>query len=66
MCTASTSAVAPSYRDALETSRPVSSQIIDWNSNRTCSTPCDSSGWYGVYEVWNSLRPASAHTSEGT
>ena len=33
MCTASTSAVAPSYREALETSSPVSSQIIDWNSN---------------------------------
>ena len=24
---------------------PVSSQIIDWNSNSACSTPCDSSGW---------------------
>ena len=30
---------------------PVSSQIIDWYSNRTCRTPCESSGWYGVYEV---------------
>ena len=29
MCTASKAAVGPSYRDAFETSRPVSSQIID-------------------------------------
>ncbi len=45
MFTASTSAVAPSYSDAFETSSPVSSQTIDWNSNRVCSTPCESSGW---------------------
>ncbi len=48
MCTASTRAVAPSYNDALDTSSPVSSQIIDWYSKSTCSTPWDSSGWYGV------------------
>ena len=51
MFTASTSAVAPSYREAFDTSSPVSSQIIDWYSNSACSTPCESSGWYGVYEV---------------
>ena len=45
MFTASTSAVAPSYSDAFETSSPVSSQIIDWNSNSVCRTPWESSGW---------------------
>src|SRR6266508_1245165 len=52
MYTASTIEVAPSYREAFDTSSPVSSQIIDWYSNRDCSTPWDSSGWYGVYEVY--------------
>ena len=45
MFTASTSEVAPSYSDAFETSMPVSSQIIDWNSKSACSAPCESSGW---------------------
>ena len=49
--TASANAVAPSYRDAFDTSSPVSSQIIDWYSNSAWRTPCESSGWYGVYEV---------------
>src|SRR5437762_11342773 len=31
---ASTSAVAPSYSDAFDTSIPVSAHIIDWNSNK--------------------------------
>ena len=48
MCTASTSAVGPSYSEAFETSSPVSSQIIDWYSNSAWRTPWDSSGWYGV------------------
>ena len=65
MFTASTSAVAPSYREALDTSRPVSSQTIDWNSNNACRMPCESSGWYGVYAVENSDRPASAQTADG-
>jgi hypothetical protein len=45
MLTASTTAEAPSYRDALETSRPVSSQITVWYSNRAWSTPWLTSGW---------------------
>jgi hypothetical protein len=49
--TASASAVAPSYSEALLTSSSVSSQIIDWYSNSAWSTPWESSGWYGVYEV---------------
>ena len=45
---ASAAAVAPSYSDALATSMPVSSQIIDWNSKMVCSVPCEASAWYGV------------------
>ena len=36
---ASASAVAPSYMEALLTSRPVSSQIAVWYSKMVCSTP---------------------------
>ena len=54
MSAASTNAVAPSYIDALETSMPVSAQIIDWYSKIACSVPCETSGWYGVYAVKNS------------
>jgi hypothetical protein len=66
MLTASTRAVGPSYSDAFEASRPVRSQIIDWYSNSAWRIPCDSSGWYGVYEVCSSDLPASAHTTDGT
>ena len=45
---ASAATVVPSYPDAFETSMPVSSQIAVWYSKIAWSTPCDSSGWYGV------------------
>ena len=47
-------------------SSPVSSQIIVWYSKSVCSTPWDSSGWYGVYEVASSPRDSTAHTIDGT
>ena len=40
---------APSYSVAFDTGRPVSSLIAVWYSNMTCSVPCETSGWYGVY-----------------
>jgi hypothetical protein len=43
MTIASAADVAPSYSDALDTSSPVSAQIIDWNSKIVCSVPCDAS-----------------------
>ena len=45
---ASATADAPSYIDAFEIGRPVSSAIIVWNSKVACRTPCATSGWYGV------------------
>ena len=36
---------APSYSEALETSRPVSSLISVWYSNRAWRTPWLISGW---------------------
>ena len=41
-------AVAPSYIEAFATSMPVSIATWVWNSNRYCSVPCVTSGWYGV------------------
>ena len=55
-----------SYSVAFETGRPVSSLIAVWYSNITCSVPCETSGWYGVYGVRNSERESSASTSDGT
>ena len=37
-------AVVPSYIEALVTSIPVSSQIIDWYSKIYCNVPCEISG----------------------
>jgi hypothetical protein len=45
MVAASATALAPSYREALETSSPVSSLMSVWYSNRTWSTPWLISGW---------------------
>ncbi len=63
---ASDSAVPPSYREALLTSMPVSSQMAVWNSKMLCSTPWLRSGWYGVYAVRNSPRLTTASTTAGT
>ena len=46
--TASTTAVAPSYSEALATSISVSWQTYVWNSKIACSVPWLTSGWYGV------------------
>ena len=45
MNAASASAVAPSYREALLTSMPVSSQMTVWNSKMDWSVPWLRSGW---------------------
>ena len=45
---------------------PVSSQIAVWYSKIAWSTPCESSGWYGVYAVRNSPRCKTASTTAGT
>ena len=63
---AEATADGPSYSVAFETGRPVSSLIAVWYSNMTCSVPCETSGWYGVYGVRNSERESSASTSDGT
>ena len=39
MATASAAAEAPSYTEALAASRPVSSQIMVWNSKMDCRIP---------------------------
>ncbi len=46
--TASAAAVEPSYIEALATSIAVRLATCVWNSNRYCSVPCATSGWYGV------------------
>jgi len=45
---ASASAEAPSYMEALLTSMPVSAVIMLWNSYSSCSVPWLASAWYGV------------------
>ncbi len=45
MYAAEATAEGPSYTEALETGRPVSSQMAVWYSNITCSPPCETSGW---------------------
>ena len=62
---AAATALGPSYTDAFDTGRPVT-EIAVWYSNITCSPPCDTSGWYGVYGVRNSERLMRESTSEGT
>ena len=42
---AAPTALGPSYTEALETGRPVSSEIAVWYSNITCSPPWLTSGW---------------------
>ena len=56
----------PSYIDAFDTGRPVSSEIAVWYSNITCRPPCEISGWYGVYGVRNSDRVMIESISAGT
>ena len=63
--TASTRAEAPSYIEAFATSRPVSRAMCDWNSQIAVRVPCETSGWYGVYEVRNSPRRRSCETNAG-
>ncbi len=63
---ASAVAVAPSYMDAFDTSMPVSRHTKVCHSNSACSVPCETSGWYGVYAVKNSLRSSSWSTAGGT
>ena len=63
---ASPRADAQSYMDELAASMAVSSHIMLWYSNSACSMPCEISGWYGVYEVWNSVRCIMLSTAAGT
>ena len=44
---------------------PVSRHKSVWYSNSACSTPWDTSGWYGVYAVTNSERMPTARTTDG-
>ena len=43
--------------------RPASRATIVWYSKTACRTPWATSGWYGVYEVTNSDRPARARVT---
>ena len=63
---AAPTAEGPSYSDALDTGRPVSSLMAVWYSNITCRPPCEISGWYGVYGVRNSERDRIESISDGT
>ena len=63
---AAPTALGPSYSEAFETGRPVSSEIAVWYSNMTCRPPWLTSGWYGVYGVRNSERDMSMSTIAGT
>ena len=49
---ASAAAVASSSSDALARSIPVRSATIVWKFRSTSSRPCEISGWYGVYAVY--------------
>ena len=42
---AAATALGPSYTEAFETGRPVSSEIAVWYSNIACSPPWEISGW---------------------
>jgi hypothetical protein len=46
--------------------RPERREIIVWYSNSACRTPCDTSGWYGVYAVTNSERKVRLRVADGT
>jgi hypothetical protein len=49
---ASAAAVASSSSDAFATSMPVRSLTIVWKFSNASSRPCEISGWYGVYAVY--------------
>ena len=48
----STTAVPSSSMEALAVPMPVRSQTIVWKLMRASSRPCEISGWYGVYAVY--------------
>ncbi len=50
--TASATAVASSSSDAFATSRPVRSSTTCWKFSSASRRPCEISGWYGVYAVY--------------
>ena len=49
---ASAAAVPSSSSDALASGRPVRSLTRVWKLSRACRRPCEISGWYGVYDVY--------------
>src|SRR4051812_49485794 len=49
---ASAAAVPSSSSDAFAISSPVRSITIVWKFNSASSRPCEISGWYGVYAVY--------------
>ena len=49
---ASAAAEASSSSDALATSSAVRSQTIVWKFSSASRRPCEISGWYGVYAVY--------------
>ena len=49
---ASAAAVASSSIDALAIAMPVRSHTIVWKLTSASSRPCEISGWYGVYAVY--------------
>ncbi len=51
---ASAAAVPSSSNEAFETGNPVKSEITVWKFNNDSKRPCETSGWYGVYEVYHS------------
>ncbi len=50
--TASATAVDSSSRDAFAVARPVRSATIVWKLSSASRRPCEISGWYGVYAVY--------------
>ena len=52
MVMASAAAVPSSSSDALASGRPVRSLTSVWKLSRACRRPCEISGWYGVYDVY--------------
>ena len=49
---ASAAAVGSSSSDALAMSMPVRSLTMVWKLSSASSRPCEISGWYGVYAVY--------------
>ena len=49
---ASAAAEASSSREALATGSAVRSQTIVWKFSSASRRPCEISGWYGVYAVY--------------